>query len=310
VVVAAVVAPTEQRRRHFDHIAFERAIERGKDGAGLYQAFVDGLAAIDSVVTQVRSVRQLWLLAAWVAIPAAALQPTYFGFVVLGSTAVAASMQRYPIAALLLAGWLARAGVFGGVDAWLLFELWCTPFILGSCLAWVRGRDGAAALAALGAVLVRETAVLLPLGMLVAARSQGRPIRPWVASLAAGAAALGLHWFWSIDHLADEGNEAAIIGTGSSGAVISMTHFIVLPAVVGLLLWVVGLVLLWRSALRGAVGLAAMPALGFLVDRPYWGFLAMPLCVLALGGLPPWPGPEEPGSSVELVPDGAGNAVR
>ena len=48
-----------------------------------------------------------------------------------------------------------------------------------------------------------------------------------------------------------------------------------------------GLLLLWRSALRPTVALALMPLFGLVVNRPYWGFLAMPLCVVALGGLPP-----------------------
>jgi hypothetical protein len=180
--------------------------------------------------------------------------------------------------------------VFSGVDAWLLVELWAVPLILLPGVAWHGGRDGVAAALAFATVATRETSVLLPLGFLAAAWWLRRPVRPWLLALGGGAAVLGLHWWAASSHLYAEGNSAALAGTGSAVAVISMTSYLVLPDWLGLAVWCAGLVLLWRSELRPAVLIALTPLFGLVVNRPYWGFLAMPLCITALGGLPPWPG--------------------
>jgi hypothetical protein len=304
-VVAAVVAPAEQDLRHYDHIGFENTIRLVKGGTGVYEAFQRGMADIGSVMTQARSFRQLGIFLLWAAIPSAALQPTFFLVVCLGSVLLAMPMQRYPWVALAIGAWLAKAGVFDGVDAWLLSELWAVPLILGCVLAWHRGHDNVAALCALGAMLIRETIVLLPIGMFFAARAKGRPVRPWLAAIAAAGVALAIHWWMASDHLAEEGHEAALWGTGTFDSVAMMTSFLVVPQVVGLVIWVVGLVKLWQSSLRGAVGLAAMPLTGLLVARPYWGFVAMPLALLALGGLPPW---EDARSASDAGPAGRATA--
>ena len=294
-IVAAAVAPAEQDRRHLDHIAYEASIGFVRDGRSLYQASMDGLLEIGASVDQARAVRQPWLLGFWSLIPDGWLQPAYFVLVVLGSTLVTIVLVRTKPVALLVWAWTATAGIFYGVDAWLLFELWAIPFILGSALAWVSGRDWVAAACCVVVCAIRETAVLLPLGYLVAALVLGRSWRPWVAGLATSAVLLAGHWVLVADHLDPDGGSAPLMGTGSFGAITWMTSFLVLPDLVGLLLWVVGMVLLWRSALRPTVLLVCIPLLGLVVNRPYWGFLAMPLCVASLGGLPPYASLTTPG---------------
>lgn len=287
-VVAAAVAPAHQDRYHLDHKAYEATVGFVRDGRGLYEASMDGLLVIGASVDQARAVRQPWLVGFWSLFPEGWLQPLFFVLVVLGSTLVTILLVRTKPAALLVWAWTATAGVFYGVDAWLLFELWAVPFILGSALAWVSGRDWAAVACCVVVCAIRETAVLLPLGYLAAALVLGRPWKPWVAGLATSAVLLAGHWILVADHLDPEGGSARLLGTGSLQAITWMTSFLVLPDLVGLVLWLVGLVLLWRSALRPTVLLVAIPFLGLLVNRPYWGFLAMPLCVAALGGLPPY----------------------
>lgn len=286
-VVAAVLAPASQGARHLDHIAYEAGIRYVREGEGLYEASIDGLLVIGASVDQARAVRQPWLLGAWALLPEGWVQPAFFAFVVLGSTLLSLALVRVKPVALLVGAWAATAGVFYGVDAWLLFELWAIPFILGAALAWTRGNDWAAVACCVATCAIRETAVLLPLGFLAAAVVQGRPWRPWVAGLATSAALLGAHWYLAADHLDPEGASAPLLGTGSLQAIAMMTSFLVLPEVLGLVLWATGLALLWRSALRPTVLLVAIPVLGLVVNRPYWGWMAMPLCVTALGGLPP-----------------------
>jgi hypothetical protein len=285
-VVAAAMAPAAQESRHLDHVAYEASVRFMGDGQGMYDASINGLLVIGASVDQARAVRQPWLLGTWSLLPEGWLQPAFFAFVVLGSTLLALKLVRCKPAALLVGAWAATAGVFYGVDAWLLFELWAVPFIIGSALAWVRGSDWAAVACCVAACAIRETAVLLPLGYLAAAVVVGRPWKPWVAGLATSGLLLAGHWIAVADHLDPDGGSAALLGTGSVEAVVWMTSFLVLPDLLGLALWAVGLWLLWRSALRPTIALAAIPVLGLLVNRPYWGFLAMPLCVVALGGLP------------------------
>jgi hypothetical protein len=284
--VGAVVAPTRQSSRHLDHKAYLATVRLVRGGEGIYQASVDGLAAIGASVDQARALRQPWMFAVWALVPDSWLLPLFFAVVVFGSTALAVPLVRVKPMALLVGAWAATAGVFYGIDAWLLFELWAVPLIIGACLAWVRRLDWVAAACCVGAVGLRETAVLLPLGFLAAAVVQRRSLWPWVAGLATSVAILALHWRLAADFLDPEGRSAALLGTGSIPAVGWMTSFLVLPDALGVVLWAVGLALLWRSQLRPAVPLALMPLTGLLVNRPYWGFLAMPLCVLALGGLP------------------------
>jgi hypothetical protein len=257
-----------------------------RGGEGLYQASVDGLAVIGASVDQARALRQPWIFQLWAAVPDSWLLPLFFAVVVLGSTALAVRLVTFKPAALLVGAWAATAGVFYGVDAWLLFELWAVPLVLGACLAWIHRLDWVAAACCVGAVALRETAVLLPLGFLAAAILQRRSPWPWIAGLATSAAILALHWSIAARYLDPEGRSAALLGTGSVDAVAYMTSFLVLPDALGVVLWAVGVALLWRSQLWPTVPLALMPLTGLLVNRPYWGFLAMPLCVLALGGLP------------------------
>lgn len=300
-IIAAAAAPERQRLRHYDHVAFVEAVRRVRGGDGVYQAFIAGMEHIGAYVDEVRAVRQPWILALWGLLPESALRWSFFLIVAFGGAVVASRFTRRPEIGLAVGAWVAIAGVYGGVDAWLIFELWTVPLVLGCCLAWLRERDWIAAVFALGAVLLRETAVLLPLGFLAGAAWQRRSIKPWLGALAVAAVVLALHWYWAEPYLDPEGRSATLAGTGGFRAVAAMTSILgfsttlsSLSDVVGLAVWMIGLVLLWRSALRPALPLALIPLLGLVVNRPYWGFLAMPLCLTALGGLPPWPGGRAP----------------
>lgn len=282
-VLAAVAADPVQPRRHLDHIVYEATIRAVHHGQGAYDAFVASMDLIGADVDQVRVMREPWLFDGLALLPDRWLFGTFFAVVVLGSTLLAIPLVRLRPMALVVGGWLAIAGTLGGVDAWLLFELWCVPLLLAACLAHTRGRDGWAAACCVGAFLIRETVVFLPLGFLVAALVARRPWRPWVASLAGCTVGLGVHWALARSHLEPGGHSAPLLGTGDIQAVAHMTAFLVVPDLVGLLVWAAGLVCLWRTDLRPAIGLAALPVVGLVADRPYWGWLAMPLCLVGIG---------------------------
>lgn len=298
-VVAAIVAPGQQGRRHLDHIAFLDVLREMRGGAGYYDAFIVGMGSIGARIDELRAFREPLSFWAWSALPEDWLQPGFFLVVVLGSSLLAASASRVPELGLAVGAYLATAGVFNGVDAWLISELWAVPFVLLACSAWLRRMDWLAAGAATVAILIRETAVLLPIGFLLGSRSAGRRPAPWVVCLAAGSVGLGLHWLAASGHLIEDGSSATLGGTGGLSAVAWMTSFLVMPDLLGLVLWVAGCVALWRSPLRPAIAQALIPLSGLLVNRPYWGFLAMPLCIVSLGGF------DEPTARGELTQGGA-----
>lgn len=295
-LVAGAASPERQELRHFDHVAYLETVRRIRAGEGLYEASVHGLERIGASVDQVRAVRQPWVFGVWALVAEDVLRWSFFLAVAAAAAILASRLTRHPEVGLAVGAWAAVVGVYGGVDAWLIFELWTVPLILGCSLAWMRERDWIAAACALAVVLLRETAVLLPLGFLMAAWWQRRSIKPWLTALVIGAVMLVLHWRWAQPYLDPAGQSAPLAGTGGFEAVAAMPSILgfsktltELSDVVGLIIWMIGLALLWRSALRPALPLALIPVLGFAVNRPYWGFLAMPLCIAALGGLPPWP---------------------
>lgn len=309
--VAAALAPVPPFV-HFDHLAHRTTLDLVRDGTALHEAVVAGQAAIGNAVSQVRSVREPWIFALWSLVPTSWVEVLFFVVVAGGSAVVIAPVLRFPPAALLVTAYLAWFGSYGEIEQWLLSEPWTAPLVLGACVAWVRGRWGLASAAAVAATLVRENCVLLQLGFLVFAWRSGRAVRPWAVGLGVTAASLVVHAALAAPHLHDEGHEAALLGSGDPAFVTNMTRLFGLPGLVGLGVWVAGLVLLWRSQLRPALPLALIPLSGFVVGRPYWGALAMPLCLAALGGLPPatglWPdaGPNRaPGSAAATSPGGA-----
>ena len=94
---------------------------------------------------------------------------------------------------------------------------------------------------------------------------------------------LAFHWILVQDHLEEGGRSAPLNDTGDLLAVLKATSFLVAPWAVGFAVWALGLYCLWHSRLRPAVLMAAIPLTSLVFDRPYWGWLAMPLCIVGIG---------------------------
>lgn len=282
----AATAPERQTLRHLDHEAYELTLDAMRDGAAYYPAYRDAYGQLGVDLGRARAFRQPALFLLERLVPAGALLATFFVLPVLATSLLGAHLSAVPPVGALAGVWVARAGVLFGVDAWLLAELWAVPLVAGSCLAWLRGRAGAAAALACAAVLVREVAVLLLLGLLADAIWRRRAIRPYVVALVVSLAAYAAHVAVAGRYVVEPGNDADLLGTGDAGAVADMTGFLVFQEpVLGLLAWFAGLAAVVAFRLWPLLPLALLPLAGVVVDRPYWGWLFMPVLVACLPGV-------------------------
>jgi hypothetical protein len=296
-VGAANAIPTNEYV-FIDQRAFRDVHLRMQAGAGYYDAFRDAYAAMGIRIGEFRSYRQPWLFLAWRAVPDHLLQPLFFAVCVLGAGLAALLVAQRPLLALAPAVWLAVAGNHMNADGWLLSEVWTAPLVILACGAWLRGRHGATSAASTAAFLIREITAPLLLAFAFVQWRRGRPVRPYVVGIATSAVLYAAHVVVTLGYLNPPGNEAQTVGSGRMLSLGGMTAYGValLPVAVGLAIWVVGLVRLWRSPLRPVVALALLPLAGVAIGRDYWGLTFMPLLSsLVLG--------------VAEVPDAAGEAT-
>lgn len=168
---------------------------------------------------------------------------------------------------LLDRGWQAQ---------WLAVELWAVPVAMIGIALWWRRRDIPAAAVATSAAFLREHLALLLIGGLLQAWREGRRSWPWLTGLAS----FGLFYAWhaasTLPRLADVGAEAALWGGGIDGF-IAISSFGI-PG--GFLLW--GLAF-WRCRRDWLpIPLLLLALAGFLVDRPYWGLMVVPMALLVI----------------------------
>jgi hypothetical protein len=165
----------------------------------------------------------------------------------------------------------------------MLVELWAVPLLALSHLGWRRERSWLAALAAAGAVLVRELAFpVLLLGLVLDRRHR----RPWLVGTGVAVAGYGLHTVLAMGAGFDRGTESDLFGTGDPpGSVVRMLVF-AFPLALGVVVWALALLRVVRGrVLVPVAALLGLPLLGLLVDRPYWGILATPFALLWAGEL-------------------------
>jgi hypothetical protein len=222
-------------------------------------------------------------------VPPRLLLATFAVVVVIGSSVLLAASTRRPYAVLPVTLFLLVAGRnpggATGIEAWMLVELWTVPFLALSYWGWRRDRPWVAALAAAGATLIRELALPVVLFGLVLAIRRGEDRRPWLVATAVSVAGLGLHVVLALGVGSANGTESPLLGTGTPRSVVTMLMF-GWPAGIGLVPWALAAVQVVRRRLVAPVSaLLAIPLLGLLVNRPYWGILATPFVLLWAGEL-------------------------
>lgn len=269
-----------------DHIGFRDTASRMRSGQGFYTAYLDAFEeGFATRIGEVRGIRAPTIFLVWRWIPDDGLYLAYLGLVVvLTAVLLAAAVPERSFTALVPAGYLLLAGRSldaPHVDAWLLPELWAVPAIAGAILAYRRGHDAVAVGCVVLAVLIREVAlVALIVGLGVAIITR-RPLRPWVAGAAAAGAAWAAHVSTASDEIvASSGGVAGLRGSRRfPETVLDMmawnapepAHLFAVVAFGGAAL------ALWRrrDLLIAALTLP-IPVYGIVVERSYWGILAVP----------------------------------
>ena len=210
---------------------------------------------------------------------------------------VLAGLASIALARLVRVRWvaplLAAYFLYNAWNKFTLVEMWGCIVVVGAVVAWVRGRRGLAVILGVVAALVRETTVLFLVGGLLAAHRHEERRWPWLAGLAVAVAAFVLEPIWAGPYLASHGTESPLLGTGRPPFSIArwMGFGLPLGPILGPVLWAVAVLTLlgklpgvdrgrrWTPP-KGVDDLMlpylALPIVGFLVTRDYWGVLVVP----------------------------------
>jgi hypothetical protein len=298
ICLVYAVAPPGRGVEHFvDEIIYRRTTQQMRHGVGYYRAMDHALRGTNGPAGSTRAFRTPTVFLLWRWLPGQhAVWLVFVALVALSALLIldlSTSVLAAPLVALYLLR-LARPYVGGAwFDQYLVVELWVVPAVVGMVMAWRRDHHWLAAGLALLATAIRELAVLLLIGGLVASWVR-RPARrawpwPWLVALAAAAVGWLVHAHLVHPYLVAHGTEVRLLGSGHPPRTIVRMMAVGLPAklVVGPLLWALAG---WR--LRRQPDLAALlspylliPLLGIVIGRDYWGFLVAPIALwLAVEG--------------------------
>jgi hypothetical protein len=275
---------------HIDHLGFLETLRRMRAGQAYYPAMRDTFWTDWGVrLGGPRAYRLPFLFEVLRFVPSGLLLATFAVVVVVGTSLLLVDVTPRPFAVLPVTLFLLVAGRNPGsldIDAWMLVELWAVPLLALSYWGWAKGRPWVAALGAAGAALVRELAFPVLLVGLFLAWRRGERLRPWLVATAATLAGYVLHVALAAGVGAREGTEATLFGTGAPPRTVLTMLMFGWPLGVGLVPWAMAAARVVRARVLVPVSaVLAVPLLGVIVDRPYWGILATPFVLLWAGEL-------------------------
>jgi hypothetical protein len=294
-IVCAVYAwyvPATPNAEMIDHRLYRLTVEAMRDGAGYYESMDQAFDVVygsdrGALIENVRAYRMPTSFYLFSLLPSEAT--VWYLFVVLAgvSGVVASYLVKRPPLGIAVTAYLLSLGMLQFEGGWsaqfMTTELWAVLPILGAVLMVQNGRWWPAAILALTAMLIRETAATVLIVGVVMAGLGRVPRKPWLSAFALGAAGYVLHARAALDHI-EPG-----VGGGLLAEVVSVLS---VPQMMGFGLpgmLVTGPVL-WAFAVRYAVvehrhwpitaAPLALPIAGLIIDREYWGILVVPFVVL------------------------------
>lgn len=276
ILVLASRPPDVPQTVDVDHLSYARAVEHMRDGLGYHEAMQQSMVETLGEPRNVRAFRPPTMFWAW---QAGHGWWVYVGFLAATMLALAWLLDR-PLVVPLVATYL-TVNAYPLLDRgwqaqWLALELWAAPLMLLTvALAW-RGRDRPGAVAGTLAALVREHGALVLAGGLLSAWRARRPVWPWAAGLLVFVAFFGWH-VWSASGLFVPGGSEP----PAMEPVPWMAGFgLPWPLVSG---WLLVAAAVWRSRAEWlTLPVLALPLLGLVVGRPYWGLMIVPVAMLAV----------------------------
>lgn len=285
------LAPLEADAEMIDHGLFRITVQSMRDGADYYSSFDAALDVVygptrAGVTETVRGFRLPTTFFLWHLLPND--QYVWWLFVGLsGLAGIAASrFLTRPILGVLVVVYLLSIGMLVDGGRWtaqfMTTELWAVPPLMGAVLMARRERWWLAAGLALLATLVRELAApFLVVGLGVALLGRA-PRAPWLTAVGLALVAYARHVVLATRFIDPNVVQNPIVDdVNLPWTIIEMMGF-ALPAgvVIGPALWMLAV---WHTIGKRHMleaSLLALPLVGVIIDRPYWGILVVPFAVV------------------------------
>jgi hypothetical protein len=285
------------RHLNVDHAVYLSTVHLMRRGSGYYAAMDRALRAFIGPAATPRAFRPPTIFFFWRLLPSDRVIWTVLVVLVgLASIGLGRVVRVRWIAPVLASYYLYNAW-----NKFTLVEMWGCVIVVGAVVAWTRGYRTLAVVLGTVAALVRETTLPFLAGGLIAAHRFKQRRWPWLLGLAISAAAFALESHAAGHYLVAHGTESPLLGTGRPPFSVArwMGFGLPLGPLVGPVLWVVaGLALLGElPRVKGPrrwvpppgfdellLPYLALPILGFLVTRDYWGVLVVPF-TLALSAM-------------------------
>jgi hypothetical protein len=282
---------------NIDHAVYLSTVHFMRRGSGYYPAMNRALRAYIGPAATPRAFRPPTIFLFWQLLPNDRV--IWLLLVVLvGLAAIALGrVVRVRWIAPVIAAYL----LYNAWNKFTLVELWGCLIVIGAVFAWSHGYRILAVVLGTVAALVRETTVLFLIGGLIAAHRSKQRRWPWIAGLAISATSFALESHFVSPYLSAHGTESPLLGTGRPPFSIARWMGFGLPIgpILGPILWVVACLALLGELprVRGQrrwspphgfdellLPYLALPILGVLVTRDYWGVLVVPF-TLALSAM-------------------------
>ncbi len=280
-------APVNADAEMIDHGLFRITVQSMREGGGYYPSYDAALDLVygpsrAGVTETIRGFRMPTTFLVWRLLPND--QAVWWLFVVVsGLAGIAASrLSTRPVLGVLVVVFLLSIGMLVDGGRWtaqfMTTELWAVPPLFGALLMARRERWWLAAGLVLLAVLVRELAApILVVGVGLALLGRV-PRAPWFTAFGIAVSVYALHVVLATPYIDPNVVQNPLVDdVDLPRTIIEMMGF-GLPAgvVVGPVLWALAV---WHTVGQRwwlEASLLALPLVGVIIDRQYWGILVVP----------------------------------
>ena len=284
-------------RLNIDHAMYLSTVHLMRRGSGYYPAMDTALRHFIGPAATPRAFRPPPIFLLWRFIP----NDRWIWWLLI----VLVGLASVALGRIVHVRWIAPViAVYFLYNAWnkfTLVELWGCLIVVGAVFAWTRQQRTTSVVAATVAALVRETTLPLLVGGLIAAHRFKERRWPWMVAIGIAAAAFALESHLASPYLVAHGTESPLLGTGRPPFSIArwMGFGLPLGPLVGPVLWIVAVLALLGELPRVngdrrwvpppgfdelLLPYLALPILGVLITRDYWGVLVVPF-TLALAAM-------------------------